>query len=110
MPTLKKWIEDMAEGEPVEGVVIGEMGWGDYGSDDVSGYAEMPKKVVLTWDVAAPMLSYEFSAGYGAPGCQAITAWTPSWVISVSTYDGSTSPFRLPRNPTDHEPDMPGGG
>lgn len=110
MPTLKDWIEEMAEGEPVEGVVLGEMGWGDYGSDDVPGYAEMPKNVVLTWDVAAPLLTYEFSDGYGAPGCQAITAWTPSWVIGVSTYDGSTSPFRLPRNPTDHKPDMPGGG
>lgn len=111
MPTLKGWIEEMAEGEPVEGVVIGGMAWDDdYRSDEIPGYAEMPKNVVLTWDVAAPLLTYEFSDGYGAPECQTITAWTRSWVIAVSQYDGSTSPFRLARNPTDHEPVMPGGG
>lgn len=40
--TLKAWIEEMAEGEAVIAVVIGEMGWGDYGSEDVPGYKSIP--------------------------------------------------------------------
>ena len=37
---LKEWIEEMAGGELVEGVVIGQMGWGDYKSNSVPGYAD----------------------------------------------------------------------
>ena len=107
-PTLKAWILAQAEGESIEGVVIGEMGWGDYGYEGVPNYEACPKNVVLSWDTAQPWLSYEFDSGYGAPGCQAITAWTKSWVIGISQYHGSTGSFRLPRNPVDHKPDMPG--
>lgn len=109
MARLIDWIEKMAEGEPVEAVVIGEMGWGDYGSDRVPNYAACPKNVVLSWDAAKPWLEYEFSDGYGAPGCQAITAWTKSRVIGIAQYDGSTHPFSMPRDPVDHTPSMPGG-
>jgi len=107
--TLKAWIEIMADGEPVEAVVIGEMGGGGSGSENVSGYAEQPRGQVLSWEQAIPWISYEFDDGYGAPGCNAIWAWTPSWTIGISNYDGSTSPFRIPRNPTPGMPEMPGG-
>jgi hypothetical protein len=109
MATLESWINEMADGEAIEAVVIGEMGWGDYGSEDVPGYKEQSRGKALSWEAALPSLQYEFSDGYGAPGCNAICAWTKSWVIGVSQYDGSTSPFRMPRNPTDHKPQMPGG-
>lgn len=110
MPTLKEWIECVADGEPVEAVVIGEMDWGRlrlFGG--VPNYDAQPRGQVLSWDDALPWISYEFDDGYGAPGCNAITAWTPSWVIGVSQYDGSTSPFKVPRNPVAHMPKMPGG-
>ena len=109
MPTLVGWIEEEAEGEPIEGVVIGEMGWGDYGSERVSQYEEHPRGKVLSWEEAKMYLDYVFAAGYGAPGCEAVYAWTPSWVIAVSQHDGSTCPFRVPRNPVDCVPIMPGG-
>ena len=109
MVTLKDWITEEADGEPVEAVVIGEMGWGSYGSDRVPGYAEQPRGKVLSWDEALPWIEYDFDTGYGAPSCNAITAWTKSWVIAISQYDGATCPFRMPRNPIDHMPDMPGG-
>lgn len=109
MSTLKEWIEEMAGGEPVEAVVIGEMGWGSYGADKVRGYNDQPRNTVIPWDEAVPFISYEFINGFGAPGCNAVVAWTRSWVIFVSQYDGSTEPERIPRNPTDHEPGMPGG-
>jgi hypothetical protein len=109
MPTIKEWIEEEAKGEDVEGVVLGEMGWGDYGSDQVPNYSDCPKGKLLSWDEAAPWISYQFDGGFGAPGCQAFTAWTKSKVIGVYQYDGSTSSFSIPRNPVDHTPDMPGG-
>ena len=109
MSTLKEWIEKCADGEPVLGVVIGQMGWGDYGSEMVPGYKEQPRNRLLTWEAALPHLSYEFDNGYGAPGCNAIYAWTASRVIAISQYDGATAPFWIPRNPQDCVPEMPGG-
>ncbi|MFA5808728.1 MAG: hypothetical protein WC935_00140 [Thermoleophilia bacterium] len=109
MDNLKAWMLEAADEEPILAVVIGEMGWGDYGSDAVPQYQEQRRGEVLSWDEAAPMIDYEFRSGYGAPRCNAIVAWTASKVISISQYDGSTSVFTLPRNPTAHMPGMPGG-
>lgn len=109
MANLKGWILKAANGEAVEGVVIGEMGWGSYGSDGVPNYAQQPRNRVLTWQEALPWIDYEFEAGYGAPGCNAVYAWTASRVLFVSQYDGSTCINSVPRNPGDVPPVMPGG-
>jgi hypothetical protein len=109
MANLKQWLVEMANGEEIVAVVIGEMGWGEYGSEGVSGYAYHPRGVVLTWGEAAPLLDYEFDDGYGAPNCEAVYAWTVSRAIFVSQYDGSTSPQWMPRNPVACKPEMPGG-
>ncbi len=109
MRNLLKWVEGAAEGEPVEAVVIGEMGWGDYGKEHVPHYDPTVFGKVLPWAEAQPYLDYDFDSGYGAPGCQAIYAWTKSWVIFISQYDGSTRCNRIPRNPVDCIPNMPGG-
>src|ERR1700720_5053480 len=109
MANLVQWIEEAAGDEPIEAVVIGEMGWGDYGSDDVPRYAEQPRGKILTWPDAKPFLDYEFQEGFGAPGCNAICAWTASKVIGVAMYDGSTWPYSMPRDPVDHMPTMQGG-
>lgn len=87
----------MAGQEPVEGVVIEKDAYPRVESD------------VLSWADAEPLLLDRFDDGFGGVNCYAITAWTASWVIAVSQYDGSTSPFRLPRNPIAHIPSMPGG-
>ncbi len=107
--TLKEWITEAAAGEPVVGVVLGEMGWGDYGNEDVPDYAKCPKNKLMSWEEALPFLSYDFATGFGAPGCQAVHAWTEKRVIFVSQYDGSTCIESVPRNPQDCEPSMPGG-
>ena len=110
-PNLKQWLLDMADGEPIEAVVIGQMGWGDdYRSDGVPDYAAQPRFTVLSWEQAAPWLDYNFDSGYGAPACNAVYAWTASRVIFISQYDGSTTPHWGPRNPAPCEPIMPGGG
>ena len=117
MAILRDWILAQADEEPVEGVVLGRMGWArgddpkeDYNAPEDGVYPSTPFNKLLSWEDAQPFILYKFDSGYGAPGCGAVTAWTSSWVIGVSTYDGSTSPFRLPRNPLEHEPEMPGGG
>ena len=98
-----------AAGEPILALVIGEMGWGDYASAGVPGYAEQPRGVVLTWEDAAPWLDYAYDTGHGAPRCNAVYAWTATRVLFVSQYDGATEVEAIPRNPTPCAPEMPGG-
>jgi hypothetical protein len=43
MANLAEWIEEEADGEEIECAVIGEMGWGDYGSEAIVGYKDQPK-------------------------------------------------------------------
>lgn len=109
MATLLAWLLEEADNEPIEAIVFGRMGWGEYNSDSWPNYAAMPKGEILTLDQAMSWLTQQFDNGFGAPSCPSILAWTKSWVISVSQYDGSTSPFKLPRNPSNIVPDMPGG-
>lgn len=112
MTTFAEDILRVAGDEPIIGIVIGQMGWGGYeegykaeGKPPWSSVAER----VIAWRDAEPLLNYEYDAGYGAPECQAITAWTDSLVIFVTQYDGSTRVHSLPRNPMPHSPIMPGG-
>lgn len=110
MANLVEWVEELTQGETIEGVVIGEMGWGDYGSEDVPNYDKQPKGQVISWEVARPFLDYEFNAGCGAPGCNAICVWTDKSIMFISKYDGATAPEKFPRHPTAFMPEMPGGG
>jgi hypothetical protein len=104
------WEDLMAEvgAEPVEGVVIGEMGWPGYGDNDEKVPAEK-RGVVLDATEASHLLAYPYGTGYGAPECHAVYVWTPTRVIYVTQYDGSTNVSWLPRNPTECQPDMAGG-
>ena len=111
MANLVEWVEAAADGEPIEAVVIGDMGWSDnYGSEDVPTWDSQTRNKVLSWVVAREWLNYDFDSGFGAPGCNAIYAWTPTKVIFVSQYDGATSIESIPRHPIDCKPSMPGGG
>lgn len=109
MSNLIDWITECVDGESIEGVVIGKMGWGDYGSKDVPQYETQQRGVVLSWEEAKPMLDYEFNNGFGFPACNPIYVWTTTRVMFVLQYDGSTSMSWIPRNPTAVMPGMPGG-
>ena len=109
MANLIEWIEEEANGEEIEGVVIGEMGYGDLNSKIVPKYKKQPKGVLLSWDEAKKWLDYEFVSSFGMPECNAICAWTISKVITVGQYDGVTWVYSLPRNPIDYMPKMEGG-
>jgi hypothetical protein len=97
------------KGDMCIGVVLGNMGWGDYGSEIVPNYKDMPKGKLITLEQAKPFLDYEYDTGYGAPELPAIYAWTQDRVIAVSQYDGATGFFSIPRNPIDCLPTMEGG-
>ena len=108
--TFSQDIEQEAGEEKITGCVIGNMGWGDYGSESIPNYDKIPKGKLLSWEEARPHLDYNYDAGYGAPGCNCIHAWTKSKVIAVGQYDGATWIYSIPRNPTDIMPSMEGGG
>lgn len=102
MTNLIDEIVEIVEKEKIVGVVIGETGLGDYGSDAVPLYSEQPKGKVLDWETAKKYLNYEYDSGMGAFGCNAIYVWTDTKVLFVSQYDGATSICSIPRNPIDN--------
>ena len=95
------WIEEFEKevGEKVRAVVIGEMGSKDYNEPEGVDYKPAIGKV-MTREEAIPFASYEFDAGFVAPGCTAVWAYSYSWIMYVVKYDGSTSWHKIPRNPT----------
>lgn len=113
MSNLKDWILKVADGEPVEAIVIGKPTQAlNIASHIDATWARQDESKfyrVLTWEEAEPLIDYSFDSSYGTPRCHAVTAWTKTRVIFVSQYNGATSIEYTPRNPTNHTPSMPGG-
>lgn len=109
MATFAENLEHAAGDEAIECIVIGAYGWNGFKDDDDVRVPESQRNVVLPWSEARPLLMYEHDTGYGAPECNAVTAWTATRVLFVVQYDGSTSVHSVPRNPEAHTPIMPGG-
>lgn len=103
-------ILDAVNGEAIEYIVIGVMGWGDHGSEAIPGYSNIPKGELLTWNEAVNYLDFDYDNGFGVPGCMSIFAWTESRVLFVDQYNGATSVCTIPRNPIDVMPQIFGGG
>lgn len=108
MATLQDWILEMAGSEEIEAVVLGYVGAPTITTAG-GKQPNAPLGVLLTWEQALPWLQYKFDDGFGAVECHSVYAWTPTKVIAIEQYDGSTSPFAIPRNPTACFPMMPGG-
>jgi hypothetical protein len=108
MANLKEWLLEMANGDEILSVVIGEMGWGSFQKELVPNYDKIPKGQILPWEQAQGWLDFEFDRGFGAPECPAVYAWTESIVIAIGQYNGSTWPYTIPRNPEDIMPEMQG--
>jgi len=99
---LKRWVLEAAGGEEIEAVVVGWSEWSDGGVDP----GPLANKVAK-WSEVEALLDFDFYSGYGGAQCNAINAiyaWTKSWVIAVSEYDGATGISKLPRNPMACEP------
>src|SRR5579864_4966419 len=104
MAKLIDWILEEALGEPVLAVVFGEIS--EYKRKTCQNIPAYPEKKVLSWEQALPYIQYEFSDGFGSEDCHPLFAWTENRVIAISCYDGSTSPFSIPRNPCICDPFM----
>lgn len=104
MPTAKKWIEELSDGEPVEGVVFGCFEY-----DDGVCWEGYPQGKLLSFDEAMPWLVRDFDQRNGAAEHPPVVAWTKTWIISFSQWDTMTDRFRIHRNPTAYLPCMPGG-
>ena len=89
--TFAEELEALIGNELVEGVEL--LTGRNY--NDVSPYPTG----ILTWEEARPHLDYEYDSGYGSQDCHNVYIWTPTRVIYIHEYDGSTWPETVPRNP-----------
>ena len=100
MHAKQEILKMLAEGEVVEGVVIGaKCGcYSDYDDDDEE-YGE-PAAPVLTWDEAGPQLQlFSGVGGFGSYGGRKTYVWTNTRVLFISEYDGSSCWNDVPRDP-----------
>jgi hypothetical protein len=104
MMNLRREIERIVGDEPIEGIVIGRFGSPDDDEDDFGApeRGNVPPDAigtVVSWDATAPWLDYEFYGGFGAAECHPVYVWTPTRVIFVHEYDGSSDLVAVPRHP-----------
>ena len=97
-------LEKVALPETIETVVIGPSG----GDADLDCVPEKRRGAVLTWEVARPLLDYEYYHGSGDRECNPVFAWTATRVLVIAIYDGSTWVEAIPRNPVPCEPEYVG--
>ena len=97
-------IEEAANGEPIEFVVIGEFSGYDGETRDV--VPQDKRNVPVPWDEARAWFDYIYYDGLGGADCHAIYAYTATRLLAVHEYDGSTRVGSLPRNPTAEGPRM----
>ena len=57
-------------------------------------------EVVASTITDPAVLDKLFYSGFGSAGCDPFYAWTPTHVLFVHEYDGSTSLQAIPRNPS----------
>jgi hypothetical protein len=106
MPNFAAEIEEFLQGEPVQGIVVGDKGhpWlTEYVEDRVT-------HPLMTWEEARPLLDYKCDHSYGVVRCHPIIIWTRTRIIYVECYDGATGLCDFPRHPVACTAYMPGGG
>lgn len=103
-------ILEVAEGEKIEAVIIGET-WDGTPINGVSDWREVSGKLLL-WDEAIKYLNYSYDDGAiytSMDKCQPIIAWTSNKVLFVVFHETSVEIISLPRNPVACIPTMIGG-
>ena len=95
MCNFKDDILEAACGEPIEAIAVSiSRGWSAGRQPDRDlGASPVP------WEIAAPVLDYEYDNGFGGQDCHDIHAWTATRVLFVHEYDGATSVESVPRHP-----------
>ena len=108
--TFAEEIEEQAQPETIEAVVIGKIfEWGRTSERNESKFTSRVGEI-LAWAEARPLLDYPVGHGFGSPDCHPIAVYTATRIIQVCQYDGATDFFTTMRNPTAGVlPEMPGG-
>lgn len=108
MAVIATWIEEIADGEPIEAVIIGPHDDDTFRGLDHTPFNAAPINQIISWEQAKPFLSYEYDNGFGGADCHPVFAWTPTKIITITEYDGATGPAWFPRNPTNIQPGFDG--
>jgi hypothetical protein len=95
MANFAEDIEQAAKGEPILGIVFEDSrDWDEY-----RWWAGLAPDVLMTWEQVRPLCDREYSTDFGAQECPDFCAWTPTRVLFIHEYDGSTYVRTVPRNP-----------
>jgi len=97
MAVIAKWIEELANGEEIESVIVGNHDREFYSESEP--FNGVTVNLPISWEEAKPFLSYEYDNGFGRANCHPVIACTKSRIITVTEYDGATGPAWFPRNP-----------
>lgn len=103
MGNFREDILDAAGGEEIVGVVISALRGCSWYYDSTPAKTDWADRVI-PWSEAEKILDYDYDDGYGSQDCHNVYVWTPTRVLGVHEYDGSTSISSVPRNPVDGEP------
>lgn len=109
MANFKQDILRRAGDEPIEAIVIQPYRESNYDHPE-NTYSNRPNRPVQAWQDVEAELDYEYDDGYGGEDCHAFVAWTPTRVLFLGVYDGSTWIDSVPRNPVPYAPEGIGGG
>jgi len=100
-------IRDLAGDEHIEAVVFGK--W-DTGWPEEKPSSGFPPTGLLTIEQAEPYLALRYDSGFGCFQGFHFTAWSKSWVLFWSVYDGAQRIQAVPRNPCTLAVEPVGGG
>lgn len=95
---FKKDILRVVNGEIIESIVIYNNPQDTYSDRKRPFHCE-----VCNWSDVENFLDYDYDDGFGGQECHDIYLWTPTRIITVHEYDGSTSVYGIPRNPENYK-------
>ena len=81
------------------GIIFGKEAWGMQDEDGNPSIPDLPIGKLISLLEAKKYLNYEYDDNFGSPEVPNLYAWTPTRVIFIHEYDGSTKFVSVPRNP-----------
>ena len=100
MTTLRRWFDEFSAdtGEQITSISLCPLG----------DFRETVEAQPIPFaEVSDGELDRLFNDGWGAPECQLFCAWSETWVMFPTQYDGAESWEKVPRNPMAHIPVQP---
>ena len=95
--TFAAEIEAYIGPERIEACVVGA--WPSHNEPPPIAIPPERVGVPVQWGEAREWLAYEASHDFGGADCHPVYLWTPTRVVVIREYDGSTSIGAVPRHP-----------